>query len=267
MESDGLSKFLEIVGDAVHSVNTICVGLTAVSAGSAQKPDDLTIGWSTSNPEIAASKARIFALRASLVFVEEALLKYLDFLKTCTTDNEKLLNALKTDGAAERVVEVSKFLFRVEPYWWPMVVLLVRWRNKVVHNSTIKLTGHQKKLLVENAASLKKNHAGIDISTTLKNFESGQITLKDFTTLIAITVRFVRALDEQLEPRIHTLEGFELRLKQRGLLLTFNKVMNANGEDTCRRKLRSFLNSEFSAITEVFLEEIYNNGPFVQPRT
>jgi hypothetical protein len=266
MESEGLKDFLEIVGDAVHSVNTICVGLSAVGSGEAKKPDDLTISWSTSDPATAAAKARLFALRASLVFVEEALLKYLEFLADCSTDDENLIKAVKTEGAANRIFEVSKFLSNVETYWWPMVVLLVRWRNKVVHHSASSLTVHQRKILINHADELNKRHAGIDITRTLENFESGQITLKDFTTLIAIAVHFVRALDKQLEPRIHSLEGFEQRLRQRGLLETFNKIMNANGETTRRRKLALFLKSEFSDLTDVFVEEIYKNGPFIKSR-
>ncbi|MBW2941382.1 hypothetical protein [Zhongshania aquimaris] len=266
MESEGLNKFLEIVGDAVHSVNTICVGLSSVASGAAVKPSDLTIGWSSSNPDTAAAKARLFALRGSLVFVEEALLKYLDFLKACLTDEPKISTALASEGAAERVIGVSKFLSNAEPYWWPMVVLLIRWRNKVVHESTIRLTVHQANLLTNNADALKNKHAGIEISQTLSNFESGQITLKDFTTLIAVTVRFVRMLDEELEPRLHTLEGFEIRLKQRNLVRVFNQLMNSNGEETRRRKLKAFLQSEFSAVPDTFFEEIYKNGPISQPR-
>lgn len=266
MESEGLNKFLEIVGDAVHSVNTICVGLSSVASGTAVKPCDLTIGWSSSNPDTAAAKARLFTLRASLVFVEEALLKYLDFLEACLTDEPKIAAALASEGAAERVISVSKFLSNAEPYWWPMVVLLIRWRNKVVHESTTRLTVHQTNLLTSNADALKDKHAGIEISQTLSNFESGQITLKDFTTLIAVTVRFVRVLDEELEPRIHTLEGFEMRLRQRNMIRVFNQVINSNGEETRRRKLKAFLQSEFSEVTDTFFEDIYKHGPIPPSR-
>ncbi|MCP1319424.1 hypothetical protein [Halomonas sp. 707B3] len=264
MESEGLKQFLEVVGDAVHSVNTICVGLAAVRAGTAKKPDDLTIGWKSSNPETSASKARVFALRASLVFVEEALLKYLDFLKDCSTEDERLYKALSTEGAADRVVEISKYLSDAEPYWWPMVVLLVRWRNRVVHSAKIGLAPLQKKILLEHEQVLKQRHAGIEIRKTLENFESSQITLKDFTTLIAITVRYVRALDEQLEPQLHTMQGFISRLEQRGLVEVFDNVMKANGESTRRRKLRSFLDTEFSKIPDTFFEDIFHHGPIRQ---
>jgi len=264
MESEGLRKLLETVGDAVHSVNTICIGLASVASGNAEKPENLTIGWSSSNPEIAAGKARLFALRSSLVFVEEALIQYLDFLEACSTDDLKIKKALSNEGAAERVIEISKLLSPAEPYWWPMVVLLVRWRNLVVHSSRTRLTIHQTNLLLKCAKNLQNNHAGIKIEQTLANFESGQITLKDFTTLIAVTIRYVRVLDEELEPRIHTIEGFEHRLKQRNLLKVFNQVMNSNGEQTRRRKLSAFLKSEFSSIPDVFFEEIYSNGPFLQ---
>lgn len=261
MESEGLKQFLDVVGDAVHSVNTICVGLSAVRAGMVKKPDDLTIGWSSSNPETSAMKARVFALRASLVFVEEALLKYLSFLKDCSTEDEKLQKALSTEGAADRVVEVSRFLPGAELYWWPMVVLLVRWRNRVVHNAKVGLTVRQKTILLDHEQVLKQRHAGIDIKQTLENFDSSQITLKDFTTLIAIAVRYVRALDEQLEPKLHTMQGFISRLEQRGLVVVFNNVMKANGESTRRRKLRSFLDTEFSNIPDGLIEGIFRHGP------
>jgi len=264
MESESLKQFLKVVGDAAHSINTICVGLAAVREGAVKKPDDLTIGWTSSNPETSASKARTFALRASLVFVEEALLKYLDFLKDCSNEGESLYKALSTEGSADRVVEVSKYFSGAEPYWCPMVVLLVRWRNRVVHNSKVGLAPFQRKILLENKELIKKRHAGIDIQKTLENFDSSQITLKDFTTLIAIAVRYVRALDKQLEPQLNTINGFISRLEQRGLVEVFDNVMKANGESTRRRKLRSFLDTEFSKIPDTFFEEIFQYGPIRQ---
>ncbi len=259
MESEGLKQFLNVVGDAVYSVNTLCVGLTSVSQGTAEKPDDLTITWSTQNPALAAAKARTFALRASLVFVEEALLKYLDFLKLCAFENEKLQDALRIERSADRVSEVARFLPQKEVYWEPMVVLLVRWRNRVVHNSQADLSALQRKTLITNAEKLAKNHANIDIEESLKNFNSNRITLKDFTTLIAIAIRFVRALDEQLEPKIHTLDGFKQRLQERDLTQTFKQVMSANGEETRRRKFEAFLRTEFSELGDGFKEEVYEN--------
>lgn len=259
MESEGLKQFLNVVGDAVHSVNTLCVGLTSVSQGTAKKPDDLTITWSTQNPGLAAAKARTFALRASLVFVEEALPKYLDFLELCAFEDGKLQNALRIQRSADRVSEVARLLPQKEDYWEPMVVLLVRWRNRVVHNSQADLSALQRKKLMSNAEALAKNHANIDIEESLKNFNSNRITLKDFTTLIAITIRFVRSLDEQIEPKIRTLDGFKQRLQERDLTQTFKQVMSANGEETRRRKFEAFLRTEFSALGDGFEEEVYEN--------
>ncbi|MGY3726873.1 MULTISPECIES: hypothetical protein [Cobetia] len=261
MNSEGLKQFLATVGDAVHSVNTICVGLTSVRSGTIEKPEDLTISWSSSDPATSASKARLFALRASLVFVEEALLKYLGFLKSCIFADDKLRKALSTEKAADKVIEVSKHLPNAEPYWCPMVVLLVRWRNRVVHSSNVGLTVNQKKLLIDNAQLLKDRHAGIDIDKTINNFGSGQITLKDFTTLIAITVRYVRHIDEELKPNIYTVDGFFNWLEQRDLIGAYNSVINANGEATRRRKLKAFINTEFSDISDELIERLFKHGP------
>jgi hypothetical protein len=262
MESEGLKEFLSTVGDAVHSVNTICVGLTSVRSGKAVKPDDLTIGWSTSDPKNSASKARSFALKGSLVFVEEALLKYLDFLKLCTNENEPLRRALTTEGAADRVAAVTKHLSIERPYWGPMVVLLVRWRNKVVHNSSGKLTSNQKKVLLDNRVALKKNHADIDIEKTLEHFGENKITLKDFTTLIAITIRYVRALDSSLEPIIDTMYGFGERLKMKGLVSDYNKIFSHTSKSRREAKLNGFLRTHFPDTLDSFKRVILEHGRY-----
>ena len=123
---------------------------------------------------------------------------------------------------------------------------------------------HQRKTLCDHEQVMKQRHAGIDIQQTLENFDSNKITLKDFTTLIAVTVRYVRALDEQLEPKLDTIQSFISRLEQRGLVVVFDNVMKANGESKRRRKLRSFLDTEFSNIPDTLFEDIFRHGPIGQ---
>lgn len=74
-------------------------------------------------------------------------------------------------------------------------------------------------------------------------------------------MRYVRELDEQLEPKLHSMRGFISRLEQRGLVIIFDNVMKANGEATRRRKLRSFLDTEFSNIPDNLFEDIFHHGP------
>jgi hypothetical protein len=256
MNSDGLKQFLDRVGDAVHSVNTICVGLSGVAAGVIVKPPDMTITWSSRDPTTASARARAFALRGALVFVQEALLDYLNFVALCSNHSPDLSAALKVEGDAKRVTALSRFISDAEPYWEPLVVLLIHWRNKVVHNSRATLTAAQLKVLTCSADDIRGKHAGIDVARTITNFSSGKITLKDFTTLISVTIRFVRHVDRQLAPKVTTWSDFKALLLRRGLERTFKAVMSANGFETRERKLKSFLRAEFPSVEISVAQEI-----------
>lgn len=248
MESEGLKVFVKSVGDAVYSLNTICVGLEAVSKGHVEKPDHLTISWESNDCKQSAISARSFAVRSALVFVEEALLEYFKYISNCPDQPAKILTAVTTDGAAKKVEKLSSQISNLEPYWAPIVILLVRWRNQVVHNSNTSLSPAFRKVLIDNSNVISQRHAAIDISQTLSNFDSRKITLKDFTTMIAVTIRYVRQLDSELSPNIKSTEFLRKQLISRDLVTDFKNVIGVNGISKQKKKFDTFIKSNFPSL-------------------
>ncbi len=248
MESEGLKVFVKSVGDAVYSLNTICVGLDAVSKGDVEKPEDLTISWESSDYKQSAISARSFAVRSALVFVEEALLEYFKYISNCPDQPTKIISAVKSDGAAKKIEKLSSQVSNLEPYWAPIVILLVRWRNQVVHNSNTSLSPVFRKILTDNIDVISSRHAAIDIAKTLSNFDSKKITLKDFTTMIAVTIRYVRKLDCELSPNIKSSEFLRNQLVNRELVVDFKNVIGVNGADKQKKKFDNFIKSNFPSL-------------------
>lgn len=257
MESEGLKIFLNSVGNAVYSLNTICVGLNALSKGDVEKPDDLTIRWDTNNPKRASINARSFAVRSALVFVEEALLEYFRYLADCPDQPPKIVAAVKAEGAAKKVEELSAQVRGLESYWMPMVVLLVRWRNQVVHNSKTSLSPSMRITLLENADEIKKKHAAIDIAQSLSNLDTQKITLKDFTTIISVTIRYVRHLDKELNPYIISIDSLRNHIVARELVADYKNVLGANGEDKQKKKFDNFIRSNFPSLIGAQSEDFF----------
>ncbi len=260
MESSGLKQFLKAVGNPVFSINTICVGLDGVCRGLVTKPDDLTISWDVKKPKVTAIISRNFVLRASLVFVEEALVEYFGYLNSCSNLPDKIQSAVKPEngkGAAGTVKQLAELVTDIPAYWTPMEVLLVRWRNKVVHNKATPFEGDLEDILLENSLIITEAHAGIDISQTLKNYKTDKITLKDFSTLIAVTIKYVRHLDATLNPELLTSEDLFVQLQHKGLLKTYRQVVGVNGEDVQWRKFKGFMESNFYKLPVNHIEHLF----------
>lgn len=268
MESEGLKQFLKSVGDSVFLLNTICVGLDGVADGTVTKSNDLTITWEPRDPKATALQARAHAIKSALVFVEEALLDYIKFISECENQAPVVKKIGGIEGAAEKVAQLSKSsaLSGMPAYWEPLVVLLVRWRNRVVHGSTSRFSQHYRNILIEHEDGIKANHAAISISDTLKHFDEGSITLKDFSTMIAVTIRFVRWVDQHLTPTITDLESFANLIKDKHLEVVYKNVIGVNGEKRQKRKFDYFISQNFKSISESERNDLFKARYLVKDR-
>jgi len=257
MESEGLKQFLVSVGDAVYSLNTTCVGLEGVASGKVTKPVSLTITWKTNDPVRTAMSARGFAIRSALVMSEVALDNYINFLSKCKNQTNKVVTACNEDGTANRIAMLSKQVKGLEEYWLPFVTLMVRWRNKIIHNSSTNFSPLHRKIIHNNSSLIKNRHAGILVGETINNYDNSKITLKDFSTFIAITIKFVRQIDCYLEPTVANIETFEIQLKERNLESIFKRVIGVNGEDKQKTKFKAFINSNFTSISDGEFDELF----------
>jgi hypothetical protein len=260
MESVGLTEFLKTVGRAVHSVNTICVGLNGVETGAYEKHDDLTITWDPKDPVASSRSARQFAIESSLVFVEEALLQYLKYVAKHPCSTSTVKSAIARESASDRIEELTKVIAPKESYWTPIVLLLIHWRNRIVHTSSkAKLKSHQEKLLTDNLETIRSRHANIDIAETLNHFLKNKITLKDASTLIAITIRFVRETDELLQLDSNTQENIYYWIKYLDIVDEYNVQLHSNGTDTKRRKFLQFFKTHLPFVTEDVILQLIEN--------
>ena len=257
MESEGLKVFLKSVGNAVYSLNTICVGLDSIYSDNFSKPKKLTITWKTNNPKESAISARSFAIRSSLVFVQEALLEYLKYLKNSPDQDSKIVEALDSDGAAKIIENLSNRIDKLENYWVSFVVLLIRWRNLVVHNSKTDLSSQHIKVLHENSEIIKEMHSGIDVRITIGNFKSNKITLKDFTTMIAITLKYVRYIDANLIPNITNPESLAKIIRFKEIESEYKQVVGVNGLEKQRNKFETFLRTNLQTIDKTYYEVLF----------
>lgn len=209
-DTQALADFLKVVGNGVADLNTIAVGLAAIGPDH-EKPEGLNISWAPKDPLVSARKARKAAVHAAMVVTVEALGQYVRTI-TKLPRFEKLTtewNSRKPKpSAAERFSELAKLLFLPmcpvkdasgydTQFRTCCVMLLIHWRNRHVHtNSNAELTHQEKQLIHAHEERIRNDFAGIDLDQLFGDFKKNRPTLKEATTLIAMTIREVRAMDE-----------------------------------------------------------------------
>lgn len=209
--TQALADFLQVVGSGVADLNTIAVGLAAITQNH-EKPDGLNISWAPKDPLLAAKKARKAAVHAAMVVAVEALNQYVRAV-TKLPRFEKLTTEWssrkpKPPSAAERFSELAKQLFTPATsgkdaadydsrFRSCCVMLLIHWRNRHVHtDSSAELTHQEKQLVQANEERIRDTYAGLGVEKLFCDFEQNRPTLKEITTLIAMTIQEVRAMDK-----------------------------------------------------------------------
>lgn len=191
MDSPPLRNFLASLGRVQHHVHTAVVGLAAVESGDARKPDDLDIAWNARDPKGSSREARRFILRSTLVMLAEELSEYA----------KGVLRFRGQPIPAERAERLDA-LGRVAPeYLLVAAVLVSHWRNRIIHRSSkAELAKPQRQSLFNNAETIARDFKNLDVGKLLADFENDQPTLKDVTVLLAMSIRFARAVDTSLAP-------------------------------------------------------------------
>ncbi len=213
--SQPLRYFLIAVGEAVASLNTIVVGLDAIEKGH-EKPETLNISWNPRDRIVAARKTRRFAIEAVLVRVAEALNEYVTAIAHLPCLEAVRQSWTSNTSRAEKLADVAARLPGPDRCLVAGAVLLIHWRNRVVHPaSRASLTPQQEKDLRTAAQRIERDFAGLSIDRLLSDFDAGRPTLKDITSLIAMSIRTARGIDKIVGPA--ALEDVEAMLRHYGL--------------------------------------------------
>lgn len=195
--SAALNQLLDDIGKASFYLNTIIVGLDAVEHGH-KKPATLDIMWEPTDPKLAARMARHFAVEAFMVRASEALSAFIKAYAVLPRFTSITTNWNSSTGLVEKIDDLGSFLIGSNNYLVSGAVVLVLWRNRIVHNGSFSLPQKHVKILNDESRAIYDAYRHLDVSKLLDHARDSRPTLKDVSCLIAITINLVREMDRHV---------------------------------------------------------------------
>jgi hypothetical protein len=196
MKTPELKLFLKQVGKVVHFLNTVVVGLSAVESGDVTKPDAIDISWHPANVVASSRQARAFVMRSTLVMVAEELGNY---ISRTILSPACLGITCHGDSRSDKLDALRTYFSLKEDHLFLGPLLVVHWRNRIIHsNSKANLTKSQRTILIEESPLIKGKYKNLDPILLLDHFDKNTPTLKDVSSLVAMTINFVKSIDQAI---------------------------------------------------------------------
>lgn len=202
MKTPALQPFLDSVGHVVHYLNTIAVGLAGIESGICTKPATLDISWNPKDIKASSRGARAFALNSAIVFLAEELGAYVNTI--LGYPGFKSVALPKDLDRAGNFVALHQHLKLAEDHLFLGVLVVIHWRNRIIHKrSNAKLTKAQEMALLNNYSSvLYDDYKHLDAKLLLEHFVKKLPSLKDVSSLIALSINCVRRIEDSIsEPK------------------------------------------------------------------
>lgn len=226
MKTPAYKPFINSVGKTVHHLNTIAVGLSGVESGNCTKPEELDISWTPSSIKYSSRDARQFTLKATIVFVAEELGTYNSLI--IGSPNIGNITLPKDADRSQKHLALTDHFEINDPALQLGPLLLIHWRNRIIHKkSNAKLTSSQISILKNSNAEIRDKYKNLCTTKLLQDFEKGLPTLKDVSSLIAMTINYVHAV-EKLIPEPKSKYDLENWLKNLGLLEQYERAQRAS---------------------------------------
>ena len=267
METPELKKLLREIGDSVHSMNTIAVGMTKLTNENCDIPEGLDISWKAKNLDISKIKARNYAERAAIIYSVESFYEYIESISKNPFWTHSEINFLskKTVNGKEEIIpkaeRVYNFLSKIPNITIEMTLLSelsCHWRNKIVHAkaSQAKLANDRIGLLRKEKESIYQNYCHFDVTKALENYDNKKITLKDASTLITILIKSARLIDEFFFQEFSFENSAETITNN--LLKTDDLLRISKQEDTIKRKrqIKTITKMDYPFLTDVQIATI-----------
>lgn len=259
VHSQALNCLLRDIGKAVFVLNTTVVGLDAVEKKH-QKPETLDISWEPRDHKIAARKARKFIVESVLIRVSEAICQFATALSKLARFED---TRAKWDGDTskpEKISTIASTVIDKDDYLIPAVVLLVHWRNRIVHvNSSAKLKPHEKQILIKNASKIAERYRGLNISCLLYHFDKQRPTLKDVSSLIAMTINLARKIDASMQQNL-TKDELDAWLEHYRIWPMLEKIKAETAPNKCTASVRRLFQSKAPRLLDSYLAH-YDTSP------
>ncbi len=258
--SQPLQLLLRDIGSAVFALNTAVVGLDAVENGY-QKPVSLNISWTPHDRKIAARKSRKFLLESVLVRVSTTIYEYVSVLSKLTRFAIVREKWHKDTTISERISTIAAEVLDKDDYLIPGVVLLVHWRNRVVHpNSTAKLKPHEKQILLKNEDIISDRYKGLRTSELLQHFGDQRPKLKDISSLISMTINLARKVDRNMQLNLNKAD-LDAWLEHYQLIPMLKKIEMETSPDKYRASVCRLLKSRAPRLLDAYLQYLHHYKP------
>lgn len=249
--SQPLKQLLDDVGQAVFALNTAVVGLDAVESGH-EKPKSLNVSWAPRDRRTAARKSRKFILESVLVRVTGAMYEYALALSKLPAFRD--VSNLQNNGRAKMVSAIAKKSLPEDKYLIAGVVLLMHWRNRIVHRrSTAKLDPDDREALLGCDKIIAGRYRGLDIHALLRHFEEQRPTLKDASSLISMSINLARKIDSTIQ---HDLEKEELDawLHHYQLIVPIERIKAATPPEKQQASIRRLIRTRAPKLLDAYLD-------------
>ena len=236
-----LNRFLDNVGRAIHSLNTVCVGLNGVSLGTAAKPEDMDVTWEPGDVATSSAQARAFVIKSTYVFLSTSFEAYLKNVHSLFVSNEEEYSSKKLVEKIECIYKKANL--NENNYRLILLKMMIHMRNRIVHlSSNSKLSSSEKDKLEEEKDIIYSNHCHFDIHQMLENFANSKYTLKDVSTMAANAIYVARKIDEKVSRLLDTKEKIEHFINSSDLNDEWDKIKKNSRSD---KKIKYFLKLYF----------------------
>jgi hypothetical protein len=222
MKTPAYKPFINAVGKTVHHLNTIAVGLAGVESGACSKPPGLDISWNPADIRASSRDARLFTLKSTIVFVAEEVCAYNSVI--IGSPNIGDIQLPKNPDRSVKHLSLVEHLNIDEAPLFLGPLLLIHWRNKIIHRkSNASLTAAQVESLRDASHEIKESYKNLCVIKLLNDFDRGLPTLKDVSSLIAMTINYVKCVESSIqEPQ--SQEDFESWLKHIDLYSDYERA-------------------------------------------
>lgn len=251
MKTPALQLFLDSTGHVVHHLNTAIVGLAGVESGACTKPATLDISWNPANLRASSRGARAFALNSALVFLAEELGGYVHTIFGCPGFGSIALP--KDPDRADRFITIHHHLKLPEDHLFLGTLIVLHWRNRIIHKrSNASLTKAQEGAFIDCAPVLLAKYKNLDAKLLLEHFSRKMPTLKDVSSLIALTINCVRRIDESV-PTPQSEQDVRAWLSHLGLLSDLDRVIRSTvNTPNPGQAVANFLNTNCPELREAY---------------
>lgn len=252
MMTGALQTFLDQVGKVVHHLNTIAVGLSAVETGVAKKPHGLDVSWSPQNLAASARQARAFVLQATIISVAEEIGAY---VLAVSKHPGVMLDLATREERSEKLLAIKERFCLEENELYLGPLLTIHWRNRIIHRaSNAGLTKREREKFIGMEQYLRTEYKNLDPQRTLEDFAENKPSLKDVSSLVAMSIRFAKRLSELMPSPSSAEEVKEwiARLSLESDLDRVRRVGAAKGKE--QQSVRIFLMTRCPCLVEPYFK-------------